>query len=183
MSSGNIVGKRYARAIFELAQKNSAVDQVGDELVQIAELIESDAELKGLLDHPVVEKDVKKAVFNQVLHGKASDIVLNALNVIFDKGREKNLPAIASAYVAIANEAAGRVQAVVYSPYPLSDHDITAIKTKFSSVIGKTVEVQNEVDSSLLGGLKVKIGDTLYDGSLSSRLESMRKYLSEAKAM
>lgn len=183
MSSGNIVGKRYARAIFELAQENSAVDQVGEELVQIAELIESDAELKGLLEHPVVEKDVKKSVFNQVLQGKASDIVLNAMNVIFDKGREKNLPAIASAYVAIANEAAGRVQAVVYSPYPLSDNDISAIKTKFSSVIGKTVEVQNEVDSSLLGGLKVKIGDTLYDGSLSSRLESMRKYLSEAKAM
>ncbi len=183
MSSENIIGKRYARAIFELAQEKQIADQVGEELSQIVQMIASNEELKNLLEHPVVEKSVKQKVFKEALQGKVSDVVLNALHFIFEKGRERNLPAIQQAYFKIANEAAGRVQAVVYSAYPLSEQNIANIQAKFGAITQKTIEVQNEVDPSIIGGLKVKIGDTLYDGSFAGKLEEMRKFLSEAKAM
>lgn len=183
MSSSYIIGKRYARAIFELAQEQNLVEQIDTELGQIAQLVQSNDDLKSLLEHPVVGKEAKKQVFHKILQGQISELAQHALDFIIEKGREKNLSEIHQAYVKIANEAAGRTHATVYSAYPLSKADISAVHKRFGSLLQKDVEIKNVVDPALIGGLKVQIGDTLYDGSISSKLESMKKYLSEAKAM
>lgn len=183
MSSEIIIGKRYARAVFEIAQTSDTIDQTGTELEQISNLIHSNPELRSLIENPVIDVDVKKNALKQSLQQQVSTVTLNTLQLMIDRGREKYLPAVVKAYRQLSYEYTGKAIALVYSPYPLSDSEKSTIAAQFGRVTKKTIEIKNEVDPKLLGGLKVQIGDTIYDGSLATKLETMEKHLIEAKAI
>ncbi len=86
-------------------------------------------------------------------------------------------------YVAIANEALGQAEATVYTPYPLSESDAGKVAEKFSKLTGKTIRVNNVIDQSLIGGMQVRIGDRIYDGSLSGKLQRLSKSLQETQVL
>ncbi|MFD2672069.1 F0F1 ATP synthase subunit delta [Marinicrinis sediminis] len=174
--SSVVIGKRYAKALFEAAKEKQAVEKVGAELAQLAQLLQSHKPLRDFVEHPGVDQEAKLNVLKQAAD-PLSELMLNALQLILDKGRESVIPAMNKAYEDIADEALGRALAIVYSPVALSDAEASKVSEQFGARTGKSIRVENVVDPSLLGGIKVKIGDRLYDGSLSGKLKDLQKTL------
>lgn len=180
MSRETIVAKRYAKALFEVAQQQGIVAQVEEDLKGVVQVIRQNADYGKLLEHPNISADAKAALLKEAFQGKVSDAVLNTLQILVERRRESVLTDLVDNYVKIANEALGQARATVYTPYPLSEEESKQIADRFGQLTGKRILVENVVDRSLLGGLQVRIGDRLYDGSLSGKLQRMQKTLKEA---
>ncbi|MEW9702343.1 F0F1 ATP synthase subunit delta [Paenibacillus sp. SI8] len=172
-----VVAKRYARALFEVAQAKSLIAQVEEELKSVASAIRDNADLQKFLNHPNIGTSVKTDLLKQIFEGKVSEPVWNTLLVLIDKGRQSILSALVADYVKIANEALGQASATVYSAIVLTDDQQAEIAAHFSKVTGKTIRVNNVVEPKLLGGIQVRIGDRLYDGSLAGKLDRLSKAL------
>lgn len=172
-----IVAKRYAKALFEAASQEGIVDQVEQELELVVQLIKDDLEFKKFLEHPNIETDAKLEVLKTTLSNHLSPIVFKTLELIILRRREAMLPELLSSYIASANEALGQENAVVYSAYDISAEESDKIAQTFSAMTGKKIKVSHIVDASILGGLRVRIGDRLFDGSLSNKLANLEKSL------
>lgn len=183
MSRDIAVAKRYARALFDVARDQQKIDAVEKDLRLIVETEAASSDLRTLLEHPGIAPEVKKNVLAALFEGKVTDAVYNVLRLLVDRKREDILPHLLNDYVKIADEARGQATAVVSTPFPLTAEESQEIAAQFGKLTGKTIRVENVIDSSLLGGLQVRIGDKLYDGSLSGKLNRLRKSLIGSQAL
>jgi F-type H+-transporting ATPase subunit delta len=180
MSRGTVVAKRYAKALFELAQSKGLVAETESQLKLIVSVIESNADLRKFLTAPNITLDTKKQTLIKAFGSEASSIVLNTVNLLIERGREGEIGAVLEAYLKVAGGVLGRADALVISSQPLSEGEQAKLADKFGALLGKTIRVTNEVNPDLLGGVTVRIGDTLYDGSLRGKLERLDKALQTA---
>lgn len=181
MSSRAVVAKRYAKALFEVAQEKGIVDQVREELKGIVDTLHADADFSKFLLHPNINASDKLSVVGNVF-ANVSDTVSSVIHVLVNNGREAQIEELYQYYVQIANAATGSADAVVTTPQPLTEAEAAQVAAQFGQMIGKQIRITNVVDPSLLGGLSVRIGDRLYDGSLSSKLAKLEKSLNAVKA-
>ncbi|BFT68610.1 MULTISPECIES: F0F1 ATP synthase subunit delta [Paenibacillus] len=172
-----VVAKRYARALFEVAKDKGIISQVEEELKSVASAIRDNADLQKFLNHPNIGNTVKTDLLKQIFEGKVSEPVWNTLLVLIDKGRQAILSVLVGDYVKIANEALGQASATIYSAFTLTEAQQAEIASHFSKVTGKTIRVATVVEPKLLGGIQVRIGDRLYDGSLAGKLDRLSKAL------
>ncbi|EJW18467.1 F0F1 ATP synthase subunit delta [Paenibacillus alvei] len=177
MSQNIVIAKRYAKALFELAQERQLVSETEQQLKETAELVKANHELYLILTSPNIGHAEKSAVLGKVLDGHVSDILLNMVQLLIERGRIDALREIADSYVRIAGEALGILDATVTSAYPLDESEKEAVAAEFGQKLGKTIRVHNVVDASVIGGLQVRIRDHLYDGSLSGKLERLNRSL------
>ncbi|MFC4599745.1 F0F1 ATP synthase subunit delta [Cohnella hongkongensis] len=180
MSRGTVVAKRYAKALFQAAEQKGLVAETETQLKLIVDVIEGNAEVRAFLAAPNITLEKKKQVLFQAFAADVSPIVMNTVGLLVERGREGSLTAILTAYLQVAGEALGRADAHVTSPAPLSQEEQTKLAEKFGALLGKKVRITNSVNPQLLGGLTVRIGDTLYDGSLRGKLERLDKTLQTA---
>ncbi|MCD1260895.1 F0F1 ATP synthase subunit delta [Paenibacillus athensensis] len=178
-----VVAKRYARALFEVAQERNIVSQVEEELKSVVSAIRDNADLQKFLNHPSIGASVKTDLLKQIFEGKVAEPVWNTLRILIDRGREAIIQALVTDYEKIANEALGQATATVYTPTALSDAQLADIAAHFSKITGKTIRTSVVIEPSLLGGIQVRIGDRLYDGSLAGRLNRLAKSLNQAQAL
>jgi F-type H+-transporting ATPase subunit delta len=178
-----IVAKRYAKALFEVAKEKDIISKVEEELKSVVSAIRDHADLQKFLNHPNIGASAKTDLLKQIFEGKVSEPVWNTLRILIDRGREDILGTLVVDYVKIANEALGQASATVYSPIALSEAQISEIAAKFSKLTGKTIRVETVIEPKLLGGIQVRIGDRLYDGSLAGRLDRLSKSLNQAQAL
>jgi F-type H+-transporting ATPase subunit delta len=172
--SQSTVANRYAKALFEAASEQGALQFVEGELTAVAAVFGENADLQKWLKHPKVTSQQKKELFDK-LFPEASALTRNLFYLLVDRGRELEVDGIARAYQRLAMAERGVVEAEVVSAAPLTEADKTALVEAFEKRIGKTIHIRNQVDSELLGGVIVKIGNRLYDGSLKTKLERFRK--------
>ncbi len=177
MSAETLVAKRYAKALLEIAREQGSIPAVREQLAAISQSFTDNPELRTLLGHPAFDKAKKQALMKELFQGKVAPEVYNLLQVLVENGREQGIGEVYRQYTALANQATGQAEAIVYSAYPLSEQEQSAISATFGKRSGKTLEVSNVVDSSLLGGIKVKVGDRMYDGTVSGKLEQLSKQL------
>ncbi|MDQ0902999.1 MULTISPECIES: F0F1 ATP synthase subunit delta [unclassified Paenibacillus] len=175
-----VVAKRYAKALFELASERGIIAQVEDDLGAVVASLQDHADFKKLLQHPNVAVSVKTDMLQKTFEGKVSETVLNTLQMLVSRRREALLTTLYTDYVKIANEALGQASAIVYTPFELSEDKVQDIADHFGKVTGKKLRIQTVIDPALLGGIQVRIGDRLYDGSLSGKLERLQKSLTQA---
>ncbi|WP_128896227.1 F0F1 ATP synthase subunit delta [Longirhabdus pacifica] len=171
-----IVAKRYAKALFEVAQSKKQVEEVGQQLAAIVDAFEQEEHISRFLLHPNVSNQDKSKVLAGSL-GEASDVLKNTLLFMMERNRLDILPSLLEYYVRTANEALGREQATVFTPRELSAEEAKQITATFSKLTGKQITVNTKIDASLLGGIKVRIGDRLYDGSLAGKLTKLERTL------
>lgn len=174
MSSG-AVGKRYANALFKVAQEQDKLDAVEQDLVLLEQALKENPAFQDFLHHPKIDNVVKKKEFRSIFEGKISDAVLNLMGVLIDRDREKAISVITQYYIRQANMARGLVDARVISTEPLSDEEKQRLSERFSAFLNKKIRIQNEVDSSIIGGIIVQIGDRLYDGSVRGKLHRFKR--------
>lgn len=167
--SGAAVAKRYAKALFEVASEKQLLDTIELDLKLVTDTFSATPELVTWLAHPATDPAKKKELFSSVfknVHG----ITQNLLFLLADRRRENIIDEIAEEFTSLSYAAKGLAQAVVTSALPLSEEDKQKLIATFQPIIGKTLQLTEVVDSNLLGGVVVQIGDRLYDGSLKTKL-------------
>ncbi|MBJ6361885.1 F0F1 ATP synthase subunit delta [Paenibacillus sp. GCM10012307] len=177
MSRDTVVAKRYAKALFELAQQNNAVAAVESELGLVAQAIAGDEQVSKFLGTPNISSDAKSELLKTALNGHVSEDVLRSIDLLISRGRIGIISEVYEAYKKIAGEALGQADATVYTAQKLSEEELAKVAAQFGALIGKKIRATQIEAPALLGGIQVRIGDRLYDGSLSGKLERLEKSL------
>ena len=169
-----VSGKRYAQAAFELAVERDELESWQVSLRKIADLTENQ-ELMALLESPKLPFPVKKDLLEEGLGG-INLLALNLACLLVSKGKLRSAEQISREYDRLLDAGHGIEHAEVTTALPLGDED----KERISSYLGKAgyrVIIDTQVDPSIIGGVKVKIGDRLIDGSIRNRLETLKRSL------
>ncbi len=168
-------GKRYAQAAFDIASRDGTVAQWRSDLDDIAQVLSESAAAPVLLD-PKIPLDRKLAVVERALD--IQPLAKNLAKVLVQKGRAADARSVATAFGRMADEAEGIAHAEVASAVDLTPEQLADIERKLSQSMGKRVRATASVDPSLMGGIIVKVGDRLVDGSIRSRLKQLKRELS-----
>ncbi|GAC1358870.1 MAG: ATP synthase F1 subunit delta [Polyangiales bacterium] len=175
---GGQIARRYAKALIELGTEQGTLDALVREITAVAEAFDSSAELKGLVDNPEVPRASRKAVLVEIATRLgASPVTRNTLSLLADNGRLRILPALARVLRDMADLRAGLVRAHVRSAAPLSEGYLHKLQQALEARFKKKVVIDREVDPKLLAGVVTRVGDTIIDGSLRSRLDELRTQL------
>lgn len=166
--SMSLVAKRYGKALFEVAQKHGLLQEVGADLQLILDSLAS-SDISKWLSHPATSTERKKAILENSF-AEVQSLTKNFLFLIVDEKRENELTKIASEYKKLALEATGMAEAVVTTAYPMTSSEKAELVTTFAEIIGKKLVIDERVNSDILGGVIVQVGDRLYDGSLKTKL-------------
>lgn len=165
---------RYATALFELATESKAIDKVEASLSTVAKAIGESADLKSLTNNPVLTRnDAKKAIAAVAKSLKLDPLTAKTLGVLAENRRLAETAAVARAFATLAASHRGEVTAEVTSAHALSAAQSKALAAKLKARVGSNVAITSKVDPSLLGGLTVKIGSTMIDTSIKTRLNSL----------
>ena len=167
----------YAQAIFAIAKAEGKLATVEGELFTVARAIEGSAELADALGDPRLPADRKEAVLADLLELKASPLTTAFVRFVAGLGHARDLPAIADAFVARAAAERNKAVAEVRAAVPLDADTLAKLEEALGKATGKNIEVKLVVDPSVLGGIVATIGDTVIDGSIRHRLQSLRQTL------
>lgn len=173
----NQLALKYAQAVFELAQEKDMLDEVQQQLTMVESTISGHNELATLLYHPRVPAQAKKETISKLFGTEIVEFLHKFLMLLVDKRRETLLPAIVEEYVKIANQARNIDEAEVTTAMPLTEAEKAALVAKLSAVTGKNIILKTAVNAKLLGGVVVKIGDKLVDGSVARQLQTLKMAL------
>ena len=173
---------RYATALFELARETNALDQVQTDLAAFETLVASSPELRRLLRSPVFGADEQARALDAVLdRAGISGVARNFLRVVAANRRLFAALQIIRGYKALVARHKGEVTAEVTVAQPLNDARLNEIRDALRQVTGKDVKVNVDVDPSIIGGLKVKLGSRMVDASLRTKLNTIKFAMKEAR--
>lgn len=176
--SQEAVARRYARAIFEIGKETGGSAMLSREFASFANTYAESAELKSVLDNPLIAEPEREAVIQDVaLRLGLSVISQNALKLLARKRRLPALTEIAAQLARLVDEDEQVVRAVVKSPKALSDSYVAKLKAALELKTGKKVVIAQELDPSLIAGVVTQIGDQVIDGSVRARLSNFRDTL------
>ena len=175
--SNSVAARRYGVALFELAQEKGQVDIIQQDLLEVKKVFQANGELEQLLDNPKLTMTKKKELLAN-LFKEANQLIQNTLFIMLEKNRLAEIVNTVDEFVAYANEAAGVAEAKVFSTRALTEEESQGISTAFAAKVGRqSLDIENIIDPSLIGGIRLQIGNRIYDGSLSGKLERMQKDL------
>ena len=172
---------RYAEALFDLAKEAGAVDAVEADLNTLLSAIEASADLKAALMSPIYGRADKAAAIAAIADRMNFNVLTkNFLGLVGRNGRLFTLPAIIDAFRELAAYNRGEVKAEVLSAAPLSDDQQKRLRGEIEGLVGKAVNLAAKVDPNLLAGLVVKVGSTMIDSSLRTKLNKLKSAMKEA---
>lgn len=169
--------ERYALALFQIATKHGVVEAVEQDLREVKKVFVGNPELKALISSPKLTVENKKSIITS-LFGQANEFVLNTLLLMGERKRLSEVPGLVDAYIQSSNEAQGIEDAKVYSIRPLTEEERASISSVFAKKVGKqALRIENIIDPALIGGLRLQIGNRIYDSSVSAKLERLQRQL------
>jgi F-type H+-transporting ATPase subunit delta len=175
--SNSMVAKRYALALFQIAKEQQLLGVVEEELRVVKEVFVYNTDLKAFLKSSKLTIDKKKEILTTAFTS-VNPYVLNTLMILIDRHREDEIIEVANQFLELANEEKGIADAQVISTRELTDAEREAISATFGAKVGKkSLRIENIVDSELLGGVKLRIGNRIYDGSLRGKLDRLERKL------
>ena len=170
------LGSVYAKALMGAAAKSGDADQVLEQLEGIVtDVLGKVPNMETMLGSPRVSVEAKVSMIEKSFAGKVSPTLLNFLKVLAERGRLECLRAVNASARRIYNDQTGRVEVLIKTAEPLADDLRDAVAAKLSEVLKAEVDVSTEVDAELIGGIVVRVGDTLFDGSVAQQLVRLRE--------
>lgn len=173
---------RYARAYAEVAVKNRLnPEKTVAEFQQMADVVNSSRELRNVLQNPAVSREQKLKLLDSIIqHIGATKMLRNFLAVLIDHRRIGNIGDLLEQFKRELDRRMGIADAKVSSVRELTSGEKKSLEQQLAEITGKTVRATYSEDSSLLGGVLVRVGSTIYDGSVHGRLQRMRQELASA---
>lgn len=176
----SMIAKRYARALLDLASENSKsqIDRYAEQLSHFHETCRQNRDLLPTLANSHFDIGARERITIQVAKKLSLDEhILNFLRLLIRKGRMGLLPFVLAEYIKLANEAIGRVALTVVSAIELSDHYCKKLVDHFQRESGCEIILCKKTDATLLGGIRVHLGDKVYDDSISGQLDRLKQRL------
>ncbi|MBI2871761.1 MAG: F0F1 ATP synthase subunit delta [Chloroflexi bacterium] len=167
--------KRYAQAVFQIAESQGQLDRWVEELYHAAEVF-SDSALMAYLGQPRVRLDEKVRIVRELLK-EADPLLQNLVCLLASRLSLELLPSVAAQYQELLFRRRGRERAEVVSAVPLNRRQEAQIRARLERLLRKEVVLTTRVDPAVVGGLVVRVGDKVLDGSVRARLESMKQAL------
>jgi F-type H+-transporting ATPase subunit delta len=172
------LARRYARALLSVAAEQGKVDEVEQDLHGLAEAWDGSRELRTMIAHPSVPRDRKRQALRALFQGKVQDATLRFLDLLLAKRRFPVLPQISEEFDLAADELQSIAKVRVRTFLPLTDAQRAKLIEKLNKFNQrKNIEIAETVDPTLLGGLVIRVGDQVLDGSIAGRLKKLRERL------
>ena len=173
------IAKRYAKALIEIAEELKKLDRITQDVQLIDSMIRSSRDLQLFLKSPIIREDKKREIIQEIFADSRVDpIVLKFILLLVEKKREDLLHDIVKVYQELYDEKVGVVTAEVITALDLNGNERKKIEKKILELTGaKKVKAIYKVDPSILGGIIIKIGDTVYDASIKRRIQLLREQL------
>jgi len=167
----------YAEALLELAVQGGQESAVADELASLRDLVAKDSDFASFLASPAVERESRRDTLRKIFAGKLSDMTLNLLLVLNDKQRLSILPNIADKFNRLLEARRGQERMYAESAVPLSDAQRNTLIDLLKKLTGRQPILVEIVEPAVLGGLRVQVGDKVFDNTVYSRLRRFRSDL------
>ena len=171
------IAKPYAQALYSAATEQDILDRIVTDTNQILQLTQESEDFDGFLANPILSPQFKSEMFQQLLSETVQPLTLNFLLLLALKQRERFLVAILRRFLEIVDLQAGRVVAQVTSAISLTDVQKANLTQQLSDYSGAEVRLELSEDAVIQGGIIVRLGDTVFDGSITSQLQRMRTLL------
>ncbi len=172
-----IIARRYARALKEEADESGITEKVDADVVLIRESLAASRELLRFFESPIISRERKSTVVRELFEARIEAITLQFLLLMVEKQREQIFPQVVQAYSEARDEQLGIVNVSVRIARTMSEEEEKQLVSAIEKMVERRVRLQTSIDGSLLGGLVVRIGDTVYDGSFANQLQSLRERL------
>ncbi|MFT8873090.1 MAG: F0F1 ATP synthase subunit delta [Sporolactobacillus sp.] len=176
-----IVAMRYAEALFEVAEERQMIDAIETQLSATHVLLSEHAELRRTLLNPQVSAEDKKALVGKLLEGTVGLEVGNLLKLLIDRKRESIIGDVLDAYTLLANAKRGILDVTVTTAVPLSEDEQADLARRLGSALGKKLRVKASVKKDIIGGILLRIGDRLYDGTVAGKLSGFKHAIKVGK--
>jgi F-type H+-transporting ATPase subunit delta len=168
------VGEAYANALIGFGQANGNTESLLSQLSEVVGALGGVPKLGAMLQSPGIAVADKASLLDKAFGGKVDGKLMNFLKIVLDKGRFDCLGAIWSSAKKIFDEMSGRVQATITTAEPIEDSVRARVEKSLSDKLGKQIQLEALMDPSVIGGMVIRIGDTVYDGSVKSHLSRVR---------
>lgn len=173
--------RRYSKALFNTALAAGAVDEVAANLETLTATSQTTPQLMTVLHHPLVTRERKKEILHSVFGESLLPVVESFLFLLVEKDRAGIIDSVAQEFGRLVDEYRGIADVEAVSAVELSESQRAALQQRLTESTGKTIRLQTRVDADILGGLVVRVGDKLIDGSVASQLQRMREGLKQVK--
>ncbi|MEB7772022.1 F0F1 ATP synthase subunit delta [Kurthia gibsonii] len=175
--SQSIAANRYAKALYELAKEKNVVAETVADLREVRIVFTESKDLFNLLVAPNLTTEKKFELIGSIF-STVQPIIVDALKVILVNNRIDETVSVIDSFIRIANDESGVEDAIVYSTEALTEDQLERISTTFAKQVGKdSLNITNEIDSSLIGGIKLIIGNRIYDNTIVSKVNGLRRAL------
>jgi F-type H+-transporting ATPase subunit delta len=165
----------YAQALFQIAQAEGALERVEDELFRFARTLENENKLREALSDIALPPEHRSKMVQELLGGKASPHTINIVSFLVQQGRARDLAKIIDSLVQLAAEERAKAVAEVRTAVQLDDAARAKLKDAITKATGKQVELKVIVDPNVIGGLLVRVGDQVFDGTVKRRLQRAKE--------
>lgn len=172
MAEAITIARPYATAAFRLAKQSGTLKQWSEQLDFLAKLA-SDPSMQVLIQDPKLSAAKLEEMVLLVSEGKLDEQLVNLVKLINEYGRLALMPVIYEAYETLRAEDEGTLEAELSAPYPLTQQQIAQLTEQLEKRLGKKIEVQTKLDSELIGGIKIVVGDTVIDSSVKGQLQAL----------
>lgn len=171
---------RYARAVFELAQESNTLDSVHGDLAGLAGLIAANADLESFFTNPVIPTEKVVAVLETLLKPRVDALTYRFLLFLDSRDRLALIAEICDAFETMYLDHQGIEPIHITAAAPLTEQQVAGIVAAMKATLGKQPQATVSVDDRLIGGFRVRAGDTIYDHSIATQLDSLRKRIISA---
>lgn len=177
----NLVSKRYATALFQIASEEGLMKDFETQAIVIREILTTEKDYLKVLNHPGVLLEEKITMIEAAFKGQVADTFVGMLVLLVKKGRQDQLIDILDRFIAMSKEVSGVLVATVTSAIPLKEEQLAQIKTNIEQKTGKTIELTSQVDTTLIGGMIVRVGDQVVDGSIRGKMDALKTQLTSLR--
>lgn len=172
------VAKRYAQAVFGLAEESGTHDQWLADLTRLANAID-DPMIGGFFKSPNVSSERKRAAISELLPGDDHKLVRNMANIMSDRHRLDSVPLLFEVYRDLVLESRGIAIANVTTAVEMSPAEEARVRAGLKDIVGREVELRTAVDPDIIGGMVARVGDRLVDGSVVTQLNRLRLQIAQ----
>lgn len=171
------IARRYAQALNEQAAQAGVLDQVDADIELISTALADSRELRSFFGSPIISRVKKGEVVKALFEERIQKVTMTFMGLLVDKRREGVFPTIVSSYRDLRDAQLGMTAVSVRTAYELTGDDRAVLETELRALTGKQVRLETKVDASIMGGMVIRVGDTVYDGSITNQLATLRERL------